>query len=306
MSPFITTTSLSKSFGKYRIIESLSLQIEAGCTYGLVGLNGAGKTTLLRLLLGILKPDRGTIEVLGRTPWQHEETLYRQCGIVLESDGFWGNLTAAENCSIYAAAKGVSPQELSAYLNTFWKESNLFTSTKKVKHFSRGQRMQCALCRAFIGKASVYFLDEPVLALDLHAYDHFKLLVKEARERGAALIISSHQLDTIDELCDRVGILRDGAVIEIDRRQNRTDSSWFIDADSIDIVRTSIEETGGANIRFDGGWRFAVEDADTKIPGLIRKLVAAGCDIREVRREEHNFESAIRTLYAGSSQKGVS
>ncbi|MBN1576122.1 MAG: ABC transporter ATP-binding protein [Chitinispirillaceae bacterium] len=303
MAPVIFATDLSKSFGKYCIIDSLSLQVEAGSIYGLVGLNGAGKTTLLRLLLGILQPDRGTIRVMGRTPWHHDRNFYRQCGVVLESDGFWGNLTAAENCAIYASVKGVSPRELADYLAATWKDNALFTGNKKVKHFSRGERMQCALCRAFIGQASVYFLDEPAVALDLHAYDHFKDLVRNARQRGAALIISSHQLDTIDELCDRVGILRDGTLTEIDRSSRNAGVSWYIDTEDSPTVNDVLVRAGGTSVRFEGGWHFSIDDAATNIPAIIGSLVALGCAVREVRREEHDFGSAIRMLYAGRPRR---
>ena len=303
MTPVIAAEDISKCFGKYRIIDSLSLKVEPGCVYGLVGLNGAGKTTLLRLLLGILKPDGGTIGVLGRTPWRHEAALYRQCGVVLESDGFWGNLTAAQNCEIYAAAKGVSPRELARYLDTFWGESGLLTSPKKVNHFSRGQRMQCALCRAFIGNASAYFLDEPALALDLNAYDHFKRLVTDARERGAALIISSHQLDTIDELCDRVGILRDGTLTEINLSRGGNNASWYVDTENREEAGGILSRAGATSIRFEHGWHFIIGDPAEKMPGIIRSLVASGCAVREVRREKYDFGSAVRTLYAGTPRK---
>ena len=304
MPPVISIDNLSKAFGKYRIISSLSLQIEAGCVYGLVGLNGAGKTTLLRLMLGILKPDGGSIAIKGFTPWLHDPRYYRQCGVVLENDGFWGNLTSRENCRIYASAKGLPERELAGYLAAYWQSTDIFTDNKKVRNFSRGQRMQCALCRAFMGSPAVFFLDEPALALDMNAYRHFKRLVSDAKSRGAALIISSHQLDTIDELCDRVGILRDGAVSEI----NRTDSTmnWFIDTADAAQCGEIITQSGGMAVRYDGGWHFTLSEAHIRIPEIIRALVRAGLDIREVRQEESGFGTAIRTLYTatdGGSRK---
>jgi ABC-2 type transport system ATP-binding protein len=295
----VNAEDVSKSYGKYRIIDSLSLQVDAGTVYGLVGLNGAGKTTLLRLLLGIIKPNSGHISILGKIPWNHQSALYRECGVVLESDGFWGNLTAAQNCSIYAAAKGISPRELSCYLTTYWKDSAIFTGNKKVCQFSRGQRMQCALCRAFMGNASVYFLDEPVIALDLHAYEHFKVLVKNARDRGAAVIISSHQLDTIDEVCDRAGILRDGKLLEI----NPTGpASWFIDTTEDRAAGEVIGRSGAAAVRFDCGWRFTIANADTAIPALVAALAAAGFPVRQVRPEEQGFGFAIKTAYTTAQE----
>lgn len=303
MTVSISVSGLSKAFGKYHIINNVSLSVGPGTVYGLVGLNGAGKTTLLRLLLGILKPDRGTITVSGHTPWQHPEALYRKCGVVLENDGFWGNLSAIENCRIYASAKGISGESLTGYLDTFWKRSDLFSGNKKVKHFSRGQRMQCALCRAFMGTPSVLFLDEPALALDLPAYDHFKQLVAHVRANGAAVIISSHQLDTIDELCDRVGILRDGLITELDTLKKNSGSRWYLDTDNKAAVEELIARSGGENILFDNSWYFSVATPRETIPRLIRQLVEHGYPVREIKEVEPGFGAAIRTLYAGAAAK---
>jgi len=303
MTSAITVAGVSKAFGSHCVINSLSLSIGRGCVYGLVGLNGAGKTTLLRLLLGILEPDAGEIRILGAIPWNHETTLYRRCGVVLESDGFWGNLSAAENCSVYAAAKGVGKQELASYLDEFWSTSDLFTSGKHVKNFSRGQRMQCALCRAFMGNPDVCFLDEPALALDLNAYDLFKKLVFAARSRGAAVIVSSHQLETIDELCDRAGILRDGTITEINRSRDTLCSQWFIDTSGEDAIAEIIKNAGGTDVGFDAGWRFTIADCETRIPGIIRAIAGAGFDIREARPDNEGFGTAIRTIYASSSKR---
>ena len=300
MPPLISLNAVSKSFGTNRILSSVSMEIEPGCIYGLVGLNGAGKTTLLRLMLGILKPDTGSISINGYTPWNHDPRFYHRCGVVLENDGFWGNLSARANCSIYASAKNVSADDLNRYLAAYWLNTELFAGNKKIRHFSRGQRMQCALCRAFIGTPVVCFLDEPALALDLNAYNHFTRLVNDARSRGATLIISSHQLDTIDELCDRVGILRDGTITEITR--NNDAEPWFIAAAEIQKYGELITGCGGENVRFDKGWHFTLAEATSRIPTMIRDLVAAGCDITEVRREDTGFAPAIRIHYTGEKQ----
>lgn len=299
MTPPVKTDRLTKSFGKYNVIDQLSLKIDTGTVFGLVGLNGAGKTTFLRLLLGILKPDGGTLSVLDHTPWNHAPALYRQCGVVLENDGFWGNLSAYENCSIYASAKGITLDKLNEYLGKFWQGNDLFSSTRKVKTFSRGQRMQCALCRAFIGEPALCFLDEPAVALDLNAYEHFTGLVKSAQQRGTAVIISSHQLDTIDQLCNRVGILRDGSITEIDRHTESDFSPWYIATDNAPHVPDILRGAGGKNISFNEGWYFTLVNGERQIPAIVRSLVDAGSDIREVRQENQRFGEAIRMLYAG-------
>jgi ABC-2 type transport system ATP-binding protein len=299
MSPIINVEKIGKTFGRYSILEDLSLQIDPGTVYGLVGLNGAGKTTFLRLLLGILKPDSGQITILGIDPWSHSKDFYRKTGVVLDNDGFWGNLTIRENISIYADAKGLNKQTVKEYLDEFWQNTALYDNTKKVKHLSRGQKMQCALCRAFLGWPSVFFLDEPALALDMTAYEHLCIMVKAAEKKGAVVIISSHQLDTIDMLCNRVGILRDKNLSELQRLKNDT-NRWIVVTDNSNNWRSVIELCGGKSITYDNGWQFDSDDRETMIPDLIRKLVEAGCMIREVKRlsDNNNFGTAIRNIYS--------
>lgn len=293
----INIENLSKSFGKYSILEGISLQIESGEVYGLVGLNGAGKTTLMRLILGLLHPDNGKITILSMDPWKNQHKYCKKAGVVLEHDGFWGNLTPWENLKIYAAAKGIKEEEVKEYLKKYWSETDLFQSSKKTKLLSRGQKVQCALCRAFLGWPSVFFLDEPAVALDMTAYEHFCNLVKEASNRGATLIISSHQLETIDTLCTRVGILRDKHLTELKRMQ--TDNDWFIVTEQNLEWKNIIEQHGGRDISFKNGWKFTMDNSDTLIPILIRDLVLKGCSIGEVRRvnQQNIFSSAIKDVY---------
>ncbi|NLP03158.1 MAG: ABC transporter ATP-binding protein [Fibrobacter sp.] len=298
MPPIITAENIWKSFGKYSILEDLSLQVDEGLVYGLVGLNGAGKTTLLRLLLGNLRADSGNISVRGFNPWEHREEFYRGIGVVLEHDGFWGNLTVRENLSIYAAAKGISAAEAESYFAEYWKDTDIFNSKKKVKYLSRGQKMQCAICRAFLGWPKVLFLDEPVVALDITAYDHFCRMVREARDRGAAMIISSHQLEIIDKLCGRIGVLRDKHLVELNRE---ICSQWAVVTDDSPQWKSLIEKAGGLNIIYDGYWRFEIDHPDTAIPELISSLVSAGCRIREVRQER---DSAIGDAVRGICGNG--
>ncbi len=143
------------------------------------------------------------------------------------------------------------------------------------------------------------------MALDLKGYDLLRSLVTDARGRGAALIISSHQLDTIDELCDRAGILQEGRLREIDRRSpGRT--VWFIDADGSDRYLRCITSAGGEEVSYEQGWHFRVAEAEKNIPDIIRALVAAGCAIREVRPgDPQGFGTAIRSFYTESAHGEV-
>jgi ABC-2 type transport system ATP-binding protein len=295
----INAGGIAKSFGSHRILDNVSLRISEGERYGLVGLNGAGKTTLIRLLLGVLKPTSGSITILGIDPWSHDAALFRRMGIVLEHDGFWGNLTFDQNMTIFAKAKGISRKDLSAYIEEHWNASSLYNNKKPVKQLSRGQRMQCALARAFLGRPRLFLFDEPAVALDVDAYEHFKNLVKSTGQKGAAFLISSHQLDAIDDLCDRVGILRDGRVTEMDAPEaTNGQTRWVLEADDRPEWASIISEACGTTpSHHDGMWEFPVRDRKTTIPQLIKRLVEAGCAIQKITPVSDAFSDTIREHY---------
>ncbi|MDR2693925.1 MAG: ABC transporter ATP-binding protein [Chitinispirillales bacterium] len=213
----IDVTNLSRSFGKSRILKDVSLRVDEGSVYGLAGLNGAGKTTLIRVLLGLIRRSGGGVSVCGFDPWRHEPAFYRMVGVALESDGFYGNLGVRDNLRFFAEAKGIPWGDAERYFGEYWGGTDIYESKRKVKYLSRGQRVRCGLARAFLGWPKVYFLDEPTVSLDFRAYEHFKAMVLEAKSRGTAVLISSHQLGVIDDLCDRAGLLAGGRVEEVER-----------------------------------------------------------------------------------------
>ncbi len=292
----IYAKNVSRAFGKSSILKDVSLRIESQSIYGLVGLNGAGKTTLIRILLGLLKRDSGELDIGGFDPWLHKQAFYQHAGVVLENDGFWGNLSVRDNLQIFASAKGISWDEAESYFKDYWGDTEIYSTTRKVKFLSRGQRVQCGLCRAYLGWPGVCFLDEPAVSLDLHAYEHFKSIAREAKSRGAVQLVSSHQLETIDDLCDRVGLLKDGKVEELSRAGGK--DAWVIKVKASGEWTAILEKEGAENIRFENGYlAFYISDADNRIPVIVKGLVDAGCDISEVRPAKQDFSDAIKDTY---------
>jgi ABC-type multidrug transport system ATPase subunit len=165
--------------------------------------------------------------------------------------------------------------------------------------------MQCALCRAFLGWPEVVFLDEPAIALDMAAYDHFKTIARYARVKGAALIISSHQLDTIDELCDRVGNLSCGKLHDLELNVRSGFFNWILSTDDNPIWKKILVENGSQNIDWKNGtWSFSIDKPEEKIPLIIRKLVEAGCKIFQIRQDTSGFGDTIRSMYKASEAEG--
>jgi ABC-type multidrug transport system ATPase subunit len=197
---------------------------------------------------------------------------------------------------MFASAKGVEWGDAEKYFEEYWGGTDIFTSTRKVKLLSRGQRVRCGLCRAFLGWPKVYFFDEPAVSLDIKAYQHFKELAREAKSRGAALLISSHQLETIDDLCDKVGLLRDGQIDELDK--SKSQAAWMIRVVDNGEWGKIIENNGGIGVTVnDSVLTFSVDESDKSIPAIITALVNAGCGIYEVRRAKSDFSDAIKTIY---------
>jgi ABC-type multidrug transport system ATPase subunit len=297
MSTVIKLNELKKKFGNHSVLNGVSLQIDKSVAYGLVGLNGAGKTTLLRLMLGILKPDYGTVTVNGFNPWTHKVDFYTRLGVVLEHDGFWGNLTIKENLKIFSAAKKLKWTETENYITQFWGDTVIASSDKKVKYLSRGQRVQCSLCRAFLGWPDVLLLDEPAVALDMTAYAHFRKIVNNARDRGAAVIISSHQLDTIDDLCDRVGNLSSGILADL---QCGTDGTmrWLLFTSTVCDCSRLLSECGCTDVKCsEGRWSFFVNNSQTTIPAVVENMVRNQYPVYEIRPEITGFSDTIRSIY---------
>ncbi len=299
----IIVKDLCKSFGSKKVLEDLSLSLAPRVVFGLIGLNGSGKTTFIRTLLGLLNSDQGKCTVLGMNPSDHQVNYYRRVGVVLEHNGFFGNLSVLENLSFFARARGISRDEMDAYFSKYWKNTDIGKDKRCIKYFSRGQKMQCALCRAFLGWPEVYFFDEPVVALDLEAYNQFCEMVRIAQSKHATIIISSHQLDTIEELCTSVGILENGSVTFLGNQEdNKKNEQWIIKADYNEEYKKIIEEATKNTVNHENGkWHFTISNSsEVVIPEIISNLVSKGCLIHFVKPEKMSFRETIKNYYDGN------
>jgi len=210
----IKVKEICKKFGENEILDKITLEVSSGEVVGLVGLNGAGKTTLLRLILGILTPDAGNSEILGEVPSPRNCKVLKKTGVILENDGFNGNFTFLENMQFFAKIKGVEQEELQNYIDGNWALLQK-KAKRQVKFFSKGERMQCAIARAFLGNPKAVILDEPTTGLDYEQCEVFFETVKKAQADGAATIISSHNFFALDKLCTRVTELKNAKIKDI-------------------------------------------------------------------------------------------
>jgi ABC-2 type transport system ATP-binding protein len=211
--PAIQTWELSKRYGETLALDRLGLTIPEGEVYGYLGPNGAGKTTTIRLLLGLHRPTSGRAELFGIDAWTDPVRAHRRLAYVAGEPFLWPSLTAGETLEFLARLRGADGGQDPAYRDQLVERFELDT-TKKVRALSKGNRQKVQLIAALATRADLLLLDEPTSGLDPLMEVAFRQTVSEAKERGQTVLLSSHILSEVEALCDRVGILRAGRLIE--------------------------------------------------------------------------------------------
>ena len=206
----IRTTGLSKRYGETLALDALSLNVARGEVYGYLGPNGSGKTTTIRLLLGLHRPSEGHAELFGIDAWRDPVSAHRRVAYVAGEPFLWPALTSAETLAFLARLRGGTDE---AYQDVLIERFQL-DAAKKVRALSKGNRQKVQLVAAFSTRAELLILDEPTSGLDPLMEVAFRETVQEAKDRGQTVFLSSHILSEVEALCDRVGILRRGRLVD--------------------------------------------------------------------------------------------
>jgi ABC-2 type transport system ATP-binding protein len=210
MRPAIHTHELSKRYGGALALDGLDLSVRAGEVYGYLGPNGAGKTTTIRLLLGLHRPSSGRAELFGIDAWSDPANAHARVAYVAGEPSLWPAMTSTETFEFLARIHGgVDVAYREELLERFRLDAD-----KKIRALSKGNRQKVQLIAALATRAELLLLDEPTSGLDPLMEVVFRDCVKEARERGQTVFLSSHILSEVEALCDRVGILREGRLVD--------------------------------------------------------------------------------------------
>ena len=213
MENIVEIKELFNTIDKEEILSDINLQIAEGEIYGLLGPNGAGKTTLMKCMLSLLTITSGSIEIFGKNLQEHREEILSQVGSIIETPIFYENCTAKEILEIHAQYMGKNITELDI-INTL-RMVGLKNTTKKVKEFSLGMRQRLGLARAFLTKPRLLILDEPINGLDPVGIQEIRnLLQLLSKEHGITILISSHILSEISQIADKIGVIKNGSMIE--------------------------------------------------------------------------------------------
>ena len=195
----IETENLTKYYGKTPVVDSLSLSVPEGSVYGFIGPNGAGKSTTMKMLLGLVKPNSGSIRLLGKSMTQQNRlSLLRQTGSLIESPACYGHLTGEENLQILAELKNVPERNIDRVLEIVELTDS---RRRKVQQYSLGMRQRLGIAQALLGNPKLLILDEPTNGLDPSGIQQMRSLIKDMPNRcGATVLISSHLLGEMEQM----------------------------------------------------------------------------------------------------------
>jgi ABC-2 type transport system ATP-binding protein len=210
MTDAISVTGLVKNFGRTRALDGLDLTVRTGEVHGFLGPNGAGKSTTIRVLLGLLRADAGDVRLLDGDPWRDVATLHRRIAYVPGDVTLWPNLSGGEVIDLLGRLRGGQDARRKAELL----ERFELDPRKKGRAYSKGNRQKVALIAALASDAELLILDEPTSGLDPLMEEVFQGCVREERESGRTVLLSSHILSEVEALCDRVSIIRKGRTVE--------------------------------------------------------------------------------------------
>ncbi|MBO1333683.1 ABC transporter ATP-binding protein [Streptomyces sp. VRA16 Mangrove soil] len=274
MTKAITVSGLHKSFGRTHALDGLDLDVETGEVHGFLGPNGSGKSTTIRVLLGLLRADSGAVQMLGGDPWADAVALHRKVAYVPGDVTLWRNLSGGEVIDLYGRLRGGLDTRRKAELI----ERFELDPTKKGRTYSKGNRQKVALVAAFAATGvDLLILDEPTSGLDPLMEEVFQSYVAQAaREHGQTVLLSSHILSEVEELCDRVSIIRKGRTVESGSlAQLRHLTRTSVSAELVGAPNGLAALPGVHDLNVQGN-RVRLQVDTDKIDAVLRSLTASG------------------------------
>ena len=297
LDPAIHTKGLSKSYGSTLALNALDLTVGRGEVYGYLGPNGSGKTTTIRLLLGLHRPSAGQAQLFGHDAWRDPVAAHRHVAYVAGEPFLWPGLTSAETFEFLARLHG----GVDAAYREILIERFQLDPHKKIRALSKGNRQKVQLIAALASRAELLLLDEPTSGLDPLMEVAFRDCVKEAKERGQAIFLSSHILSEVEALCDRVGILREGKLVD----EGTLQELRHLAAQTVEVTFTGQAPTlpplPGVQVQAAGPNALRFE-----VSGSVGPLIAALAEhpVATLTSREPSLEEIFIHHYDGSTGRG--
>ena len=295
MTPPVDIRQLTKRYGSLTAVDAVSLTVRAGEVYGFLGPNGAGKTTTLRMLLGLVRPSAGEVRLFGHPPGRLDGV-----GALIEGPAFYPYLSGRDNLRVVARHAGVTTARVAAVL-----EQVELTGRAGDRYgtYSLGMKQRLGVAAALLKDPRLIVLDEPTNGLDPAGMADMRLLVRRLGAAGCTVVLSSHLMSEVQELCDRVGVIARGRLVaESTVAELRGEPTLRLVASPLDAAATRARALLGADaVRVvDGGLDLAV--TPRRAAEVNAALVAAGIAVSELRPDERSLEQAFFELTGGTGR----
>jgi ABC-2 type transport system ATP-binding protein len=312
--PVIIARDLTKRYGEIDVVDHINFSITKGETFGLLGPNGAGKTTTILMMLGLTEISAGSVSVVGLDPARAPLNVKRRVGYLPDSVGFYDHLTAAENLLYTAKLMGLSSAERARrVLAALARVRLLEVADKRVATFSRGMRQRLGLAEIIVKQAEIAILDEPTSGLDPQATVEFLELIKELKAEGVTVLLSSHLLDQVQRVCDRVALFQAGKIVlmgsvaDLARQVLGAGFVVEVEAGGAGLDRRLATVPGVSNVETLAEDRYRLNaDRDVR-PDAARAVVAANGSLRRLSVDEPSLDAIYARYFKIQSKesKGV-
>lgn len=294
----IETTGLTKRYGAIAAVDGLDLRVRHGEVFGFLGANGAGKTTTLRMLVGLVRPTSGRAVVLGHAPGA--EAILGRIGTMIETPAFYPHLSGRDNLRILARYSGTPRERIDEALEQV---RLVGRAGDPFRTYSLGMKQRLGGAAALMKDPGLLILDEPTNGLDPAGMAEMRELIRELGAGGRTVIVSSHLMGEIEQVCDRAAIIANGRLVaEGTIDELRGEDALVIEADPLEEARQIVAALPGVReVRAgDGELRVVARDHGAMDPGRINaRLVRDGIEVRELRSERASLESVFLSLTNG-------
>lgn len=297
METVIKTISLTKQYGKKTVVKDLDLNVTKGSIYGFLGPNGAGKSTTMKMILGLAKPTKGSIEVLGKALNQDNRlSILKNTGSLIESPAYYGHLNGRENLQLICMLKQIQEKEIDRVLKIVHMENQ---QTKKVSQYSLGMKQRLGLAAALLGNPKLLLLDEPTNGLDPAGIQEMRELICTLPENyNMTVLISSHLLSEIDQMATHVGIIDKGELIFQDKLSNLHEHSRSrIRLRTTDDKKAALTlKQTGISVVFENNSLFINTDSDEIIVKAGYILYGQNIGLLRLEEEQKSLEDIFLNL----------
>ncbi len=294
--PVVELRKLSKVIGSKKIIDNLNLSLYPGQITGFLGPNGAGKTTTIRMMVGLMKPTSGDVLVEGVTLRENFEEALSKVGVIVENPELYPYMTGYKNLVHFARMhKGITKERIAAIVEQVGMQNRIH---EKVSSYSLGMRQRLGLAQALLHQPKFLILDEPTNGLDPAGIREFRLYLRKiAEEENVSIFVSSHMLSEIELMCDRIAVIQNGKLLNVEETARSTKPHYYIEAHPIQKVEQMIRAEGKSVESLEEGILAQLEKEE--VPMLIQKLVEEDIQLYTVQPHLKTLEDQFLELTGG-------